>query len=159
MTPWTIIAAFKFTSVSGLMKNFKQRLPRHIVSDLDKLLTVRKKIVKTKSRIKFYKECISNNVYDAVIRQRMKTSKISPNNSMAATEFVKAEIEDLEGRLRFLRSTAAGYAQSLDTLQPLDYLKYVKMTCAILRKLRVSSDCKSASFRSRNRRKKKQQTI
>ena len=132
-----LLALFKWLKGSQCFTFLRRRLPANTTRDLDRLSRARCKVITEKTRILFYKDCISNGIYPRNFYKILRRNKLrsTPSN---LNNLCLSFIDACQVKLTQLIETQNRFIPILDNLSLLCRIKYINYCHVIVNRTRTT---------------------
>lgn len=137
-----LLFLYKISKGSNFFRNFKRHHPnRSLCNQLDKLVDLKCKLVKSKVYSQFVVDCINKGVYTKHLRDRMIKVHLKPSKE-ACERFLQTENEDVLHKITWLSQKIRDLRHCVNDLSIIEFCRFMKFSTSVLQRTRASEERK-----------------
>lgn len=145
---FAVFFIYKISKGSCFFRDFKRRHPDlALVNQLDKLVTVRCKLLKSRLSLRFVTGCIEDGVYTQYLQKRIKQNHLKATPDVCE-RFLQTEKADLVQLVASLSASVSSLGQNLHLLGLVDFCRFLKFSGSVLARIRTSEERKFNGIRA-----------
>ena len=128
---WCMLAVYKMVPLTGVFRRLKARLDTHTVRVLDKILSLRIRMTKLVTKIRWYDQCIEKEIFPMKVLDRLKRPSVS-----AAIRILKDDVVRLQHQKEGCQHEMLLLSTVTSTLSFYAYCMFFKYCLYITRKVK-----------------------
>ena len=128
------LALFKFIKGKGFFTFIRSRLPKHTVTQLNRLIGLRCKIAKVNTNVTFMRTCIETDIYPTTFFKQLRRNKLKPS-TVNLKRLAESHIDSLNEELSNLRIAHSLLYPVVESLNLYCRIKFYNYCSSVTRKV------------------------